>query len=159
MSNALSRGENQNQVSRLYDDPFSSLENRMSQLFRGMFGPVSAESGLSAYPVDVEEDDDSITVEAEMPGFKPEEVDVNIENGVLTIKAERSSKSDEGGNGKKKKTHLQERRYTRVQRSFTLPRTVEDSDIDATLKDGVLKLVLKKAEESKPRRIQIRGES
>ncbi len=152
MSNSMSRRENQNQVSRLYDDPFTTLENRMSHLFRGMLDPSSVDAGLANYPVDVEENDEQITIEAELPGFKSEEVDVNIENGVLTIKAERQSKTDDGA-----KKHLQERRYTRVQRSFTMPRSVDGSDVDATLHDGILTLVLKKTEESKPRRVEIRN--
>ena len=150
MNGSMSRRDNRNQVSRLYDDPFASLENRMNQLFRGMFETAGGEAGLANYPVDVDEDDDQITIEAEMPGFKPEEIDVNIENGVLTIKAERSTKSE---NGKKK--HLAERRYTRVQRSFSLPRTVDGSDVEAALDQGILTLTLKKTEESKPRRIEI----
>ncbi len=150
MNGNMSRRDSRSQVSRLYDDPFTSMENRMNQLFRGMFESVGGDSGLANYPVDVEEDDDQITIEAEMPGFKPEEIDVNIENGVLTIKAERSTKEE---NGKKK--HLTERRYTRVQRSFSLPRTVDGSEVQASLDQGVLTLTLKKSEESKPRRIEI----
>ncbi|QEG41752.1 Hsp20/alpha crystallin family protein [Roseimaritima ulvae] len=150
MNGSVARRDNRSEVSRLYDDPFASLENRMNHLFRGMFDSSGGETGLANYPVDVDEDDDQITIEAEMPGFKPDEIDVHLENGVLTIKAERSQKAD---NGKKK--HLAERRYTRVQRSFSLPRTVDGSDVEASLDQGILTLTLKKTEESKPRRIQI----
>ncbi len=91
-------------------------------------------------------------IEAEMPGFKCNEIDVNVENGVLTIKAERSSKDVSDG----KNRHLSERRFTRVQRAFSLPRTVDGSEVDASLNDGILTLTLKKSEESKPRKIEIR---
>ena len=152
MSRTLSRPTERGQVSHLYDDPFQPLETRMNQLFRGMFESMGSDSGLGNYPVDVDEDDEKITIEAEMPGFKRDEIDVNVENGVLTIKAERSSKDASDG----KKRHMAERRFTRVQRAFTLPRTVDGSEVDAGLKDGVLTLTLKKSEESKPRKIEIR---
>ncbi len=154
MNRASTRTGDGTQIGRLYDDPFHSLENRMNQMFRGMFESMgSGDAGLGTYPVDVEEDDDQITIEAELPGFKQDEVEVNVENGVLTIKAERQPKEEDG----KKKRHMSERRYTRVQRSFTLPRTVDGSDVDASLEGGVLTLTLKKTEASKPRKIQIRG--
>jgi len=154
MSRTMTRPNEASQVSRLYEDPFHSLENRMSQVFRGMMDNIgSNETGLGNYPVDVEEDDDAITIEAELPGFKRDEVDVNVENGVLTIKAERGAKQLNG----KTKLHMSERRYTRVQRAFTLPRTVDGSDVEAKLCDGILTLTLKKTEESKPRKIEIRS--
>lgn len=155
MSRTMSRRNDGGQVGRLYDDPFQSIETRMNQLFRGMMDTVggTGEVGLGAYPVDVEEDDDAITIEAELPGFKSDEVDVSVENGVLTIKAERAPKADDG----QKKRHMTERRYTRVQRSFTLPRTVDGSDVDAKLEGGLLTLTLNKTEASKPRKVEIRS--
>ena len=154
MSRTMARQSENGNVGRLYEDPFQSLESRMNQLFRGMIDTVSgSDVGLGSYPVDVEEDENAIMIEAELPGFKREEIVVNVENGVLTIKAERSAKEHD----LKKKRHMSERRYTRVQRAFTLPRTVDGSDVDAKLDGGVLTLTLKKTEESKPRKIEIRG--
>ena len=154
MSRTMARQSESGNVGRLYEDPFQSLESRMNQLFRGMIDTVSgSDVGLGSYPVDVEEDENAIMIEAELPGFKREEIVVNGENGVLTIKAERSAKEHD----LKKKRHMSERRYTRVQRAFTLPRTVDGSDVDAKLDGGVLTLTLKKTEESKPRKIEIRG--
>ena len=155
MSSTLARRDEGRQIAGLYDDPFRSMESRMNMFLRNMFDNPGMETGLGNYPVDVEEDDDQILIEAEMPGFKRDEIDVNMENGVLTIKAERQAKEDsDEGNGRKKR-HMSERRYTRVRRSFTLPRSVDGSDVDASLSDGVLSIVLKKTEESKPRRIEI----
>ena len=154
MTRTMARPNDSSQVSRLYEDPFQTLESRMNQLFRGMMDSVgSGETALGIYPVDVDEDEEGITIEAELPGFKSDEIAVHVENGVLTIKAERQAKSMEG----KKKRHMSERRYTRVQRAFTLPRTVEGSDVDAQLEGGVLTLKLRKTEESKPRKIEIRN--
>lgn len=154
MSRTMTRQNENGQVGRLYDDPFPSLESRMNQLFRGMMDTVGGggDVGLGSYPVDVDEDNDSITIEAELPGFRRDEIDVNVENGVLTIKAERQPKQSDGN----RKRHMAERRYTRVQRAFTLPRTVDGSDVDAKLDGGILTLTLRKTEESKPRKIQIR---
>ncbi len=153
MSRTMARQGESGNVGRLYEDPFPSLESRMNQLFRGMIDTVSgSDVGLGTYPVDVEEDENAIIIEAELPGFKRDEIVVNVENGVLTLKAERSAKTHDV----KKKRHMSERRYTRVQRAFTLPRTVDGSDVDAKLDGGVLTLTLKKTEESKPRKIEIR---
>lgn len=156
MANSLTRHDDRNQVSRLYDDPFHNLENRMNQFFQSVFDGRGMESGVGNYPVDVDEDDEQITIEAEMPGFKRDEIEISVENGVLSIQAERGTKPEDQS-GKSKKKHLSERRYTRVKRSFTLPRSVDGSDVDASLDDGVLTLTLKKTEESKPRRIEIRA--
>jgi len=151
MSGLTSRNENRNRVSGLYTDPFQSLETRMNQFFRGVLDGGSSAGGLGHYPVDIDEDDDQFTIEAEMPGFKRDEVEVNVENGVLSIRAERKPK--ETG---EKKRHLNGRCYTRVQRSFSLPRSVDGAGIDASMADGVLTLILKKTEASKPRKVEIR---
>ena len=107
---------------------------------------------LAPYGVDVREDADHLYVEADLPGFKKEEVDITLENQTLTISAEhREDKSDQ----KKGDWLLNERRYARFLRSFTLPPTVDDQKVDARLQDGVLKLTLNKREETKPKKIQV----
>ncbi|MFP4105944.1 MAG: Hsp20/alpha crystallin family protein, partial [Phycisphaerae bacterium] len=123
----------------------------MERMFEQFFGPVSAEGQASMtgnYPVDIREEDDKIIVDAELPGFKAEEVDVNIDNGVLSISAERKLEETQG------KSHLNERRYTRVERSFSLPCEIQESEIKARLNDGILHLELPEAEQSKPRKIE-----
>jgi HSP20 family protein len=107
---------------------------------------------LAPYGVDVREDADHLYVEADLPGFKKEEVDITLENQTLTISAEhREEKAEE----KKGEWLLNERRYARFLRSFSLPPTVDDQKVDAKLQDGVLKLVLNKREETKPKKIQV----
>jgi HSP20 family protein len=156
MNRTVSRSDDRNQVSHLYNDPFPTLETRMNQLFRGMLDSSgAADMAFGPYPVDVAEDDDKIVIETELPGFQQDEINVNVENGVLSINAERKLKHSKAGT----KRHLQERRFTRVQRAFTLPRTVDGSDVDAHLDAGILTLTLKKTEESKPRKIEIRASS
>jgi HSP20 family protein len=142
---------NQGGIRDLWNDPFRQFGNGLSQFFRQAFEGSGSEITLGKYPVDVEEDGNSIIVEAELPGFKKEEIEVNVESGVLTIKAERMPKESVD-----KQQHLNERRYTRVMRSFNLPSSIDDSDVDATLNDGVLKICLKKSEAAKPRRIEVK---
>lgn len=154
MSDLQTNQNSQQPLHRLYDDPFRNLESRMNHFFRGMLDSIGMDSDVGAYPVDVEEDDDQIIIEAELPGFQPEEIDLSVEDGILSIKAERNQK-EENNNRKK---HLSERRYRRIQRSFTLPRSVDGSDVDANLSDGVLTVKLRKSEASKPRRIEVRNQ-
>jgi HSP20 family protein len=120
-----------------------------------MFHRLWSEEGggellTGAYPVDIDEDDEAITLEAELPGFKPEEIDVTIDHGTLNIVAERKPEEKKG------KKHLAERRFVRVERSFTLPSSVDENQIDAKLDGGVLKLRLTKTAESKPKRIELK---
>src|SRR6187402_3535442 len=113
--------------------------------FEGAQREVANGSGgyLAPYAVDVREDGDHIYVEAELPGFKKDEVDVTLENQTLTISAERNEARD--GDGANKGEHLlRERRYTRFLRSFTLPPTVNEQSVNAKLADGVLTITLNK---------------
>ena len=138
-------------------DPFEQAQREFDHML-GRFlnerqGNGSNGGGaLAPYAVDVREDGDHIYVEAELPGFKKDEVDITLENQTLTIAAERR----EERNGEKKGEHLlRERRYTRFLRSFTLPPTVDEQTVNAKLTDGVLTNTLNKREETKPRKIQV----
>src|SRR5687768_9722281 len=133
------------------DYPFESLRD-LDTLMRGIFqregGPGT---NLAPYGVDIREDQDHIYVEAELPGFKKEEVDITLENATLTIAAERRSEQQRervnrggehngggGGGADGGQWLLNERRYTRFLRSFTLPPTVDEGSVQAKLNDGVL---------------------
>jgi HSP20 family protein len=108
--------------------------------------------GWAPYAVDVREDADHLYVDAELPGFSKEDVDITLENQTLTIQAERKEEQE----GQRKGDYLlNERRYRRFLRSFTLPPTVDDRKVDAKLHDGVLHITLNKREETKPRKIQV----
>jgi HSP20 family protein len=130
----------------LLDSPFDVFGREVGRIFHDAF-----EGGINySYPVDVTENENEIHVEAELPGFKRNEVNVMLVNGVLTITAERQPAEPKG------EQHLAERRYTRVSRSFSLPKTVDEGKVDAKLEDGVLSLTLHKREEVKPRRIEVK---
>jgi len=114
----------------------------------------TGDAPAASYPVDIEEDENNVYVEAEMPGFSKDEIEVTLENGVLSISAERQQHSSgEGEPGRR--SHLHERRYTRVARRFALPTTLDESDVQAKLDNGVLRLTIPKKEEVRPRRIEV----
>jgi HSP20 family protein len=137
-------------------DPLDSAQREFDTMLGRFFGSRGYENGnyLAPYGVDVREDADRLYVEAELPGFKKEEVDINMENQTLTISAEHKEEP-QPKNGDKSEWLLRERRYTRFQRSFTLPPTVDVGCVEAKLNDGILKITLNKREETKPRRIPV----
>jgi HSP20 family protein len=132
------------------------LDREFNRMLGRLWGAGNAEvpSSLAPYAVDVHEDQDHFYVEAELPGFTDKDVDITLEDGVLTIRAERKeeAKKVEG----KQPLHL-ERRWTRFERSFTLPAAVNENAVQAALNDGMLTITLDKREEVKPRKIQIKA--
>jgi HSP20 family protein len=138
-------------------DPFEAAQREFDTALNRFFGgrelPATNGGGWAPYGVDVREDADHLYVEAEMPGFKKDEIDITMENQQLTISAERKTEKSDGQKGGD--YLLRERRYSRFLRSFTLPPTVDDQKVDAKLNDGVLTVTLNKREETKPRRIQV----
>ncbi len=112
-------------------------------------------SQLAAWmpPVDVRETNEAILVQAELPGLRPDDVDVRVENGVLTVSGEKKHEVEEGK--EESGYHLFERRYGRFERSFTLPSSVSHDAIKARFDNGVLTISLPKAETARPRRVQI----
>ncbi|MCC6240468.1 MAG: Hsp20/alpha crystallin family protein [Phycisphaerales bacterium] len=139
-------------------DPFMDtrreLDTMLGRLFTGRILNDGVKGALATYAVDVREDTDHIYVEAELPGYRKEDVDITLENQMLTITAERKHEQSKGDE-KKGETLLRERSFNRYQRSFTLPPTVDESKCDAKLADGVLTITLDKREESKPRKITV----
>ena len=138
-----------NSIQKVWDTPFDLLRD-VDRAFGSRVG-MDNDDLTAKYPVEIHEDGDGLTVCAELPGFTKEQVDISIDNGVLTIAAKReSTKQDDAS------THLHERRFTRVRRQFTLPTSVDTTGVDAALADGVLTLRLKKKDEVKPRKIEVK---
>jgi HSP20 family protein len=136
-------------------EPLELAQREFDSMLNRFFGGRETNGGsayLAPYAVDVREDGDHLYVEAELPGFKKEEIDVTLENQTLTISAERRDEKKEGDKGD---LLLHERRYTRFLRSFTLPPTVNEQTVNAKLNDGVLTITLNKREETKPRKISV----
>ena len=104
-------------------------------------------------PVDVYEDGDTLIVEAHAPGFKPEDLDVNVERGILTISGQTTTDEE-----RKERNYLvREHRTGRFSRSLRLPATYDSEGCTANFEHGVLRLAFPKSEAAKPRRIQIGG--
>ena len=100
----------------------------------------------------VSETDDNIIVEAELPGLDAKDVNVTLTNDILTVKGERKEEKEE----KEENYYLKESHYGSFCRSIKLPSEIKTEEIDATYKDGVLKLTLPKAEPEKARKIEIK---
>src|SRR5512143_2638451 len=138
-------------------DPFremSSLQDRMNRLFGDQLGAMTHDEALTGAfvpPVDVYEDENSIQVRLEVPGIDEKDIDVCLENNVLTIRGERKFEKDE----KEENFHRVERRYGSFTRSFTLPATVHAEDVQADYEKGVLKIRLAKRAEAKPKQIKV----
>ena len=137
-------------------DPSELLQREFDGMFNRWMGGRDVGNGaaLAPYGVDIREDADHFYVEAELPGFKKDEVDITLENQTLTIAAERRSETKQG-EGKKGELLLHERRYSRFLRSFTLPPTVDEGSVNAKLADGVLTVTINKREETKPRKVKV----
>jgi len=114
----------------------------------------AVETPISGYmPAEVVETDNEMRFEIEVPGLRPEQIDLTMENNVLTVSAERKWEHDEGRPDGE--YHLRERRYGRFERSFALPQRLDVNRITATCENGVLTVVLPKVEAAKPRRIEV----
>ena len=103
--------------------------------------------------VDISETEEELRVTAELPGMEPEDIDIFLDDGVLTIKGVRKHESED--KDEKKNFYRVERNYGRFGRSFRLPADVEPEGVSAVYKDGVLSLVLPKSEKTKSRKIEV----
>jgi HSP20 family protein len=138
-------------------DPFrelSALQNRMSRLFEEQYGGGREEAlttGAFVPAADIYEDEHSIQLKLEAPGIDEKDLDVKVENNVLTVSGERKFEKEE----KEENFRRVERRYGSFVRSFTLPNTVNTDDIGAEYSNGVLKITLGKRAEAKPKQIKV----
>jgi HSP20 family protein len=137
----------------------TSLQDRVNRLFdeawgHGRHGEEEFISGSWVPAVDVRETKDSLEMHAELPGIEPKDVEISVENGVLTLKGSRNfEKATEG-----QTYHRVERAFGAFERSFTLPTNVDPERINAVYRQGVLHLTLPKREEAKPKAISIKVE-
>jgi HSP20 family protein len=142
-------------------DPFRdlrTLQEEVNRLFSTnltrSFGEEGIERGAWSPSVDIFENKDQIVLEAELPGMNKEDFELSIENNVITLRGERQfEKKEENDN-----YHRVERSYGAFTRSFTLPQTVSGEGATAEYQNGVLRVTLPKREETKARRIEIKGE-
>ena len=140
---------------------FYDMQSEVDRLFNEMLGGLGRrrrEEGqqLAAWApaVDVLTKDDDLVVRAELPGLKHDDVDITLQNGVLTISGEHKLQEEhEGAN-----YHVRERRYGSFRRSMSLPEGTDESKVHARFEDGVLEVVVEGAAiEQAPKRIEIEG--
>jgi len=141
--------------------PFGELSarqdrmSRMNRLFRESYSPEGPEEALTttsfAPPVDIYEDEHTITLKLEVPGIDEKDIDVRLEGNTLTVHGERKIEKEE----KEENFRRIERQYGSFTRSFTLPSSVDPGQVSAHYDKGVLKINLAKKAESKPKQIRV----
>ena len=132
----------------------SILQRQMNRLFdeatENWNGDANTPNGWSP-ETDIYETETDLVLQADLPGFSAKDIDIVVENNVLTIRGERQFEATVQPEG----LHRMERSYGKFSRSFTLPAIVDGQKIQASYKNGVLSLTLAKAEQARPKRIQI----
>ncbi len=124
-----------------FRDRFSSIAERSIEWLGGEWAPS----------VDVSETKDKVVVQAEIPGIDPKDIDVSLNSGVLTLKGKKKQELEE----KDENYHLVERSYGSFSRSVRLPAEVQEDEVKASYKDGILKITLPKTERAKEKEIKI----
>lgn len=134
---------------------FRTLQSQMNRLFEPFLGrgfdDQELASGSWVPPVDVVEEKDAILVSAELPGLRPEDVEIQYENGVLVLRGQRTFQQESSD----RTYHRVERAYGTFVRSFTLPRSADPDKITASFQNGLLEVRVPKREEAKPKMIPI----
>ena len=133
-----------------------SFRHQMNHLFNDVFRPVvRGDEGLSMwnqYPtVDIYDSDENIVITAELPGIDKKDIVIDVKDGVLTLKGERSSDNEI----KEEKYYCRERTFGKFERVFRLPSDVDPEKISADYKDGILKIDIPKPEGKKPKQIAV----
>ena len=138
--------------------PFNELNRIRKEIFRIFEDPFSALAPSTSFfegwepNIDIYEDKDKISVKAELPGMKKEDISVSLDGNTLTIAGERKHEEQH----KEGETYRAERFFGRFQRSITLPQQVDSNKIQANYKDGVLTVTLPKSEEAKSKQIEVK---
>jgi len=130
----------QDRLNRMFSEPFTGVTNQES-LSAGAFVP----------PVDVYEDDHGIRLKMEVPGIDEKDIDIRLENSLLTVRGERKLESET----KQENYHRMERSYGSFTRSFSLPTSVNPEDVKAGYSKGVLTIHLGKRAEARPKQIKV----
>lgn len=129
------------------------LSREMDRLVNTIVPETVRDGGAWFMPTEVVESEDELRFAIEMPGLRPEDIEITVQNNVLTVSAEKKAEEERA----EREYRLFERRYGRMQRSFTVPPTVSSDRCEAQYENGVLTLRLPKSEEAKPRRIAVNG--
>ena len=136
----------QDRMNRLFAEAFPTRQRREDEgeFFTGEWTPA----------VDIYEDENAITLKADIPGIDPNNLDIRVEGNTLQIKGERKFEQET----KRENFYRVERTYGTFARSFTLPQNVQSDRIEASYKNGELKIMLPKSEDAKPKSIKVKAE-
>lgn len=131
----------------------AQFSDRLNRIFADESTRTFRDDAYGAWipPVDIFEKGDNLVIRAELPGVQKDDIDVRIENGILSLRGERKRQSDVDEAG----AYRLERVYGSFSRSFALPTTVNSSKVTAMFKDGILEISVPKSEEAKPKRVEI----
>jgi len=144
------------------NDPFMTLHREMNRLFddviRGPVGPARAQGGgqspmLMSPNVDVTETEKEVRVRAELPGVAEKDIELSLDDNVLTLRAEKRQERTEEREG----VHFSERSFGTFQRSFRIPFRINPDQVQAKFENGVLTVTLPKGQQSQSHRIQVQG--
>jgi HSP20 family protein len=142
---------------RRHRGELGTLRGEMNDLFEDFFGGLErpfAALGQKVWPaIDVAEKDDAIMVRAELPGCKPEDVDISVYGNMLTISGEKKESQEEQHDG----FYHVESTWGSFRRDIVLPTDVDEQKIEAVCKDGILSVTLPKAEKSKAVKVKVTG--
>ena len=127
------------ELDTLFEMPFWSNFGRQSQLFSG-WSPA----------LDLYQNNDNVIARVELPGMRKEDIEISLQDGMLTINGERKSETSEG-----EKAERSERYIGKFRRSISLPTQVDANKVSANYRDGILTVTLPKAEEAKPKQIKV----
>lgn len=139
-------------LARMYQDPMDSFRSFSGELDR-MFNTATGSTPQWVPSVDIKEDENTYQVVADVPGVEPKDIDISLEEGVLTVKGERNLESEVESEGYTRS----ERAYGSFTRRFTLPDTADADNISAKTEHGVLKLLIPKKEKVLPKKIAVEG--
>lgn len=134
-------------------DRWSSLRDDLNNIFEGTAWPAIPQSQLFTGwtpALDLYQSNDDITAVIELPGMRKEDIEIQLHDGTLTISGERKEESRDGD-----KASRTERFVGNFRRSISLPTRVDANKVNASYKDGILTVTLPKAEEVKPKQIQV----
>jgi HSP20 family protein len=134
------RGEMDNLIERFMRDPWGSITG-------------TGREAWIAPRLDVAEDENEITLRVELPGVKPEDIQIDVTGDVLTLRGEKSCQKDEKG----RDFHYCETEYGTFSRTVQLPVSVDPDRVDAAYRDGILTITLTKRPDARPKRIPVRG--
>src|SRR5918998_3092255 len=133
------------------------LNRILDEAFSGLPFPEQGSVITSTWfaPTDVSEDQNSLRISMELPGVDPNDVRLSLENNILTIRGEKKQQAEENN----ERVHRFERTYGMFERTFALPNTVDPEKIEARYENGVLLVLIPKAERAKPREIRVNSQA